>query len=83
MIIFWETNQLTRISIIAMCGNSFENKDAYGNLKKKKCAFLKDEVSNWLRIWTTASLFDVKGSKAIKKNFVLANWSVSQIRSHT
>ena len=43
-------------------------------IKKKKRVLLKDEASDWLQIWTAASSPDVKGNKAIKKEFVfLAN----------
>ena len=41
-------------------------------IMKKKCVLLlEDEVSDWLQNWTAASSLDVKGKKAIKKNFVL------------
>ena len=43
-------------------------------IKKKKRVLLKDEASDWLQIWTTASLLDVKGKNAIKMIIIfLAN----------
>ena len=38
-------------------------------IKKKKRALLEDEASDWLQIRTAASSLDVKGNKAIKKEF--------------
>ena len=35
----------------------------------KKRVLLKDEASDWLQIWTAASLVNVKINKAIKKGF--------------
>ena len=72
--IFWKSNRLARKSIIAMCGNSHSSTNTL--MEFKKCVFLKDEVSNWLHIRVAATSLDVKANKAIKKNFVLANWSV-------
>ena len=44
-------------------------------IKKKMSVLLVDGASDWLQIWTAASLLDIKGNiKAIKKKFVfLAN----------
>ena len=32
-----------------------------------KIKILDDEASDWLKIWTVASLLDMKGNKAMKK----------------
>ena len=49
-------------------------------IKKKKCALLEDEASDWLQIWMTSSSLDIKGKKAIKKKLVfLAHMSFDAI----
>ena len=73
-------NWLARKSIIATCGNSRSSTNKL--MEFKKHVFLEDEVSNWLHIRTAATSLDVKGIKAIKKNFVLANWSVFPKNGH-
>ena len=57
-----------------MCGNSQSSTKML--MEKKKRILLEDEVSDWFNIWTAASSLDVKGNKAIKKNFFLAIQSV-------
>ena len=43
-------------------------------IKKKKRVLLEDISSEWLQIWTTASLVDTRGNK--KYFVILANRSV-------
>ena len=66
-------------------GNSCLSTKTLMEIKKKKCVLLKEKESDWLQVWMTTSLLDVKG-KAITKSFVfLAIWSVfpqSHIRCH-
>ena len=61
---------------------SFELKDSNGN-KENEARFTLDKGSNWLQIWTAASLLNIKGNKAIKKSFFLANQSVFPIMQVT
>ena len=43
-------------------------------INKKKRVLLEDEGLNWLQIWMTVSLLNIKDNKAVKKEFVfLAN----------
>ena len=54
-----------------MHGNSHSNMIMLMEIKKKKRILLEHEASDWLQIWTAAPSLDVKGNRAIKKNFVL------------
>ena len=74
MTVIGKTNQLARNQVSCTSGNS---RSSMKERKKKKCVLLEDEMSeDWLQIWTAASLLEVKGNKAIKRIFSLANWSV-------
>ena len=51
-------------------------------IKKKEHVLLIEGELDWLQIWIAASLLNVNGNKAIKKDFVfLSNRLVSQIQS--
>ena len=75
MTIFRQTNWFTKkINYHIQVDIVIEHKDSNGNKEKEAC-LTRSEASDWLQIWMAASLVDVKGNKAIKKNFVfLANW---------
>ena len=63
-----KTNRLARKSLSHTRGNSRLSTKTLMEIKIK-LVLLEDEALDWLKIWTMASLHDVKGKKGIKKYF--------------